>query len=77
LWFIYNRYEGPRTAEALAEFVNNEGGTAFSSFFKLIPPSPLSVSDKTGLSAIVFDLLHLQGIVLQKQYFCNLAISIM
>lgn len=26
------RYEGPRTAEALAEFVNTEGGTAFFSF---------------------------------------------
>ncbi|KAG6785050.1 hypothetical protein POTOM_010773 [Populus tomentosa] len=63
------KYEGPRTAEALAEFVNNEGGTAAASFIKSVSPSHLSISDKTGLSAIVFDLLHLQGIVLQNQYF--------
>ena len=25
--YLFNRYEGPRNAEALAEFVNKEGGT--------------------------------------------------
>lgn len=38
IWFLKPcRYEGPRTVEALAEFVNNEGGLHLLCIICLIP----------------------------------------
>jgi hypothetical protein len=34
--YIYNRYEGPRTAEALTEYVNTEGGSTSSLSLKVV-----------------------------------------
>ena len=44
MYILFNRYEGARNAEALAEFVNKEGGTLPPSFIILVAKASLMFS---------------------------------
>jgi hypothetical protein len=55
LCYIYYRYEGPRTAEALTEYVNTEGGSTSVFLLKLFPVGQPSEKFFLQVSCCYFD----------------------